>query len=71
MELWSELVSDWVGTLSFGVIALIILMALFFVGRSGDPKACGGGRKHAVATPPGPQVPRSRQETPGELFAAP
>jgi hypothetical protein len=43
MELWSELFSDWVGILSFGVIAFIILMALFFIifflGRSGNPKA--------------------------------
>lgn len=43
MELWSELFSDWVGTLSFGVIAFVTLIALFFIvffmGRSGDPKA--------------------------------
>jgi hypothetical protein len=43
MELWSELFSDWVGILSFGVIAVVILIALFFIvfflGRSGDPKA--------------------------------
>ena len=43
MELWSELFSDWVGILSFGVIAGVILIALFFIvfymGRSGDPKA--------------------------------
>jgi hypothetical protein len=43
MELWSELFSDWVGILSFGVIAFIILMALFFIfffiGSSSDPKA--------------------------------
>jgi hypothetical protein len=30
MELWAELFSDWVGILSFGVIAFIILMAIFF-----------------------------------------
>ena len=30
MELWSELFSDWVGILSFGVIAFIIGMAIFF-----------------------------------------
>jgi hypothetical protein len=43
MELWAELFSDWVGILSFGVIAFIIVMAIFFffffMGRSGDPKA--------------------------------
>jgi hypothetical protein len=43
MELWSELFSDWVGILSFGVIVFIILMAIFFLiffmARSGDPKA--------------------------------
>lgn len=43
MELWSELFSDWVGILSFGVIAFIILMGLFFIfffiGSSSDPKA--------------------------------
>lgn len=44
MELWSELFSDWVGILSFLVIAFIIGMALFFirffVGKSGDqPKS--------------------------------
>ena len=43
MELWSELFSDWVGILSFGVIAFIILMGLFFlfffIGSSRDPKA--------------------------------
>jgi hypothetical protein len=41
VELWAELFSDWVGILSFGVIAFIIVMAIFFViffmGRSGDP----------------------------------
>lgn len=31
MELWSELFSDWVGILSFGVIAFIIVMAIFFI----------------------------------------
>lgn len=43
MELWTELFSDWVGILSFGVIAFVILIALFFIvfftARSGDPKA--------------------------------
>lgn len=43
MELWSQLFSDWVGILSFGVIAFIILMALFFlfffIGSSRDPEA--------------------------------
>ena len=43
MELIEQLFSDWVGILSFGVIAFIILMALFFIvffmGRSGDPRA--------------------------------
>lgn len=43
MELLTELFSDWVGILSFGVIAFIILMALFFIvffmARSGDPRA--------------------------------
>lgn len=43
MELFSELFSDWVGILSFGVIAFIILIALFFIvffmARSGDPNA--------------------------------
>lgn len=43
MELLTELFSDWVGILSFGVIAFIILMALFFIvffmARSGDPKS--------------------------------
>lgn len=31
MELWAELFSDWVGILSFGVIAFIIGMAAFFL----------------------------------------
>ncbi len=31
MELWAELFSDWVGILSFGVIAFIIVMAAFFI----------------------------------------
>lgn len=31
MELWSELFSDWVGILSFGVIAFILVMAVFFI----------------------------------------
>ncbi|MCB1790742.1 MAG: DUF3149 domain-containing protein [Gammaproteobacteria bacterium] len=43
MELFSELFSDWVGILSFGVIAFIIVMALFFIvffmSRSSDPRA--------------------------------
>lgn len=43
MELFSELFSDWVGILSFGVIVFMILMAIFFIvffmGRSGDPKS--------------------------------
>lgn len=44
MELWSELFSDWVGILSFGVIAFIIVMAIFFLiffmaRSSSDPKA--------------------------------
>lgn len=43
MELFSELFSDWVGILSFGVIAFIIVMAIFlfwfFMRQSGDPKA--------------------------------
>jgi NADH:ubiquinone oxidoreductase subunit 3 (subunit A) len=43
MELWSELFSDWVGILSFLVIAFIIGMAAFFLsffmGKSHqDPK---------------------------------
>ena len=41
MELWSELFSDWVGILSFGVIAFILVMAVFFIWffmkESGDP----------------------------------
>jgi hypothetical protein len=43
MELFSELLSDWVGILSFGVIAFTILIAIFFfwffMARSGDPDA--------------------------------
>jgi hypothetical protein len=31
MELLAELFSDWVGILSFGVIAFIIGMAIFFI----------------------------------------
>ena len=31
MELWAELFSDWVGILSFGVIAFVIVMAGFFI----------------------------------------
>ena len=30
MELWAELFSDWVGILSFAVIAFVIGMAIFF-----------------------------------------
>ena len=30
MELWSELFSDWVGILSFGVIAFVIVIAVYF-----------------------------------------
>lgn len=29
MELWAELFSDWVGILSFGVIAFVIVIAIF------------------------------------------
>ena len=29
MELWSELFSDWVGILSFGVIMFVIVIAVF------------------------------------------
>ena len=40
MELWSELFSDWVGILSFGVIAFILVIAGFFIwyflSQSGD-----------------------------------
>lgn len=43
MELWKNLFGDWVGLLSFGVIAFIILMAIFFsyvfVFKSKDPNA--------------------------------
>jgi hypothetical protein len=43
VELFAELFSDWAGILSFGVIAFIIVIALFFIvffmARSGDPKA--------------------------------
>ena len=28
MELWSELFSDWVGILSFGVIVFVIIIAI-------------------------------------------
>lgn len=42
MELFSELFSDWAGILSFGVIAFIILMAIFFLifflSLSGNPR---------------------------------
>ena len=30
MELWAELFRDWVGILSFGVIAFVIVMTAFF-----------------------------------------
>lgn len=40
MELWSELFSDWVGILSFGVLAFIVVMGLwfawFFLRNSGE-----------------------------------
>lgn len=40
MELWSELFSDWVGILSFLVIAFVIVIGVvflsFFVGKSGQ-----------------------------------
>jgi hypothetical protein len=43
MELWSELFSDWVGILSFGVIAFVLVIAVFyiwyFLAKSGDPNA--------------------------------
>ena len=29
MELWSELFSDWVGILSFGVIVFVIIIAVY------------------------------------------
>ena len=42
MELWAELFSDWVGILSFGVIAFVIVMAVFFIkfflGHIDDPE---------------------------------
>lgn len=31
MELWAELFSDWVGILSFGVIAFVLVIAAFFI----------------------------------------
>lgn len=41
MELWSELFSDWVGILSFAVIAIVILIAIVFIGmfvsKSAEP----------------------------------
>ena len=41
MELFTELFSDWVGILSFGVIAFVLVMAAFFIvyfiSKSGDP----------------------------------
>ena len=41
MELWAELFSDWVGILSFGVIAFVIVIAVFFIkfflGHIDDP----------------------------------
>ncbi len=30
MELWAELFSDWVGILSFGVIAAVLVIAAFY-----------------------------------------
>jgi hypothetical protein len=43
MELFAELFSDWVGILSFGVIAFIVVIAIFFLvffmRQSGDPRA--------------------------------
>lgn len=43
MELLAELFSDWVGILSFGVIAFIFVMGgfflWFFLKRSSDPNA--------------------------------
>lgn len=43
MELFAELFSDWVGILSFGVIAFIILIGIFFLvffmSQSSDPNA--------------------------------
>jgi hypothetical protein len=40
MELWGELFSDWVGILSFGVIAGVLVIAAFFIiyflGKSGE-----------------------------------
>ena len=40
MELWSELFSDWVGILSFLVIAFVIVIGVvflsFFIGKSGE-----------------------------------
>jgi len=41
MELWAELFSDWVGILSFGVIAFVVVIAAFyiwyFLSKSGHP----------------------------------
>lgn len=31
MELWAELFSDWVGILSFGVIAVTLIIAAFYL----------------------------------------
>ncbi len=43
MELLGELFSDWVGILSFGVIAFVLVMAVFFIwyflSRSANPNA--------------------------------
>ena len=43
MELWSELFSDWVGILSFLVIAFMVGMVVFFlkmfIGKSSDHDA--------------------------------
>lgn len=41
MELWAELFSDWVGILSFGVLAFILVIGAFYVwyflSKSADP----------------------------------
>jgi len=43
MELFAELFSDWVGIMSFGVIALTVVIAIVFISiflsRSSDPNA--------------------------------
>lgn len=42
MELWAELFSDWVGILSFGVIAFMLVIGAFhlwyFLSKSADPR---------------------------------